>query len=312
MAKRLQNRISGSRFALPFTALYGTAVWLTGGLYHMQWWVQFACFAVSVLMMVELNNSNSLIRIYSRMVSCSFIVLAVMPTFLMDSIREAACATFMIAAYLPLFHSYQNRAAAGPVFYSFLMIGLASLFYVHILVFIPVIWLMMATNLQSMSRRTLAASLIGTITPYWFATLYYIYYATPAEALAHFLPLQARPQLPDYTSLTVGMILTAAFMAVVAMTGIVHYIRTSYNDKIRTRMIYNCFILMTVTVACLLAAFPQHYDILTKMLAINIAPLVAHFLALTKTRITNIAFCIIVAAAIAITGYNLWISSPLF
>lgn len=312
MAKRLQNRISGSRFALPFTALYGTAVWLTGGLYHMQWWVQFACFVLSVLLMVELNNSNALIRIYSRMVSCSFIVLSVMPTFLMDSIREAACATLMTAAYLPLFHSYQNRAAAGPVFYSFLLTGIASLFYVHILVFIPVIWLMMATNLQSMSRRTLAASLIGTVTPYWFATLYYIYYASPAEALDHFRPLTVMPQLPDYTPMTVGMMLTAAFMAVIAITGTVHYIRTSYNDKIRTRMIYNCFILMTVTAAALLAAFPQHYDMLTRMLAINIAPLAAHFLALTKTRITNIAFCIIVAAAVAITVYNLWISSPLF
>lgn len=312
MAKRLQNRISESRFALPLTALYGTAIWMAGGLYHMQWWVQFACFIISALLMVELNNSNSLIRIYSRMVSCSFIVLSVMPVSLFGDTEEAVCATLLTAAYLPLFRSYQDRNAAGPVFYASMLTGAASFFYVHILVFVPVIWLLMATGLQSMSRRTMCASLIGLVTPYWFATLYYIYYADPAGALAHFLPLTVEPPMFDYTAVTDEMILTAAFTTVVAVTGTVHYLRTSYNDKIRTRMIYNCFIIMIVTTAGLLVVFPQHYGMLTRMLAINTAPLAAHFLALTNTRVTNIAFCVIVSAAVAITGYNLWISSPLF
>jgi hypothetical protein len=51
---------------------------------------------------------------------------------------------------------------------------------------------------------------------------------------------------------------------------------------------------------------PQHYDVLIRILIINTAPLLGHFLALTHTRQTNIVFFVITAAVILITGYNLW------
>ena len=70
MRKRIKNRIAGSRFAFPVMAVYGIVVWLLAGAAGEMWWAQFAMYAVSTLLMVMLNNSNSLIRIYSRMVSC--------------------------------------------------------------------------------------------------------------------------------------------------------------------------------------------------------------------------------------------------
>ena len=84
--------------ALPAVALYGVAVWLADGLYHMQWWIQFACFVLSTYLMIELNNSNALIRIYSRMVSCSFIAIASMCCFMFDAMNEAIAATLITAA----------------------------------------------------------------------------------------------------------------------------------------------------------------------------------------------------------------------
>ncbi|MDR9825015.1 hypothetical protein RCJ22_05260, partial [Vibrio sp. FNV 38] len=86
MIKRTQNHVAESRFTLPVVVLYAIAVWLASGLLIPSvpitseglWkgaWVQFVCFFVSAYVLVELNNSNALIRIYSRTVSCSFIVL---------------------------------------------------------------------------------------------------------------------------------------------------------------------------------------------------------------------------------------------
>lgn len=297
---------------LPAVAVYGIAVWLAAGLPQGHWWIQFASFALSTYLMVELNNSNALIRIYSRMVSCTYIVLSAAACFMFDSVSESIAGTFVIAASLTLFRCYQNRAATGLTFYTFLFLSLASLFYVHILVLIPVVWVMMTFYVQSMSGRNLMASIIGAATPYWFAAPYFIYTRDLLTPAAHFAALTDVTFPFDYTTLTTGQTAMFALLMTFAITGIVHYLRTSYNDKIRIRMIYNCFILMTLLAAALLVAMPQHYDMLTRIIIINASPLAAHFIALTRTRITNIAFILMVTAAILTTGYNLWTSSSIF
>jgi hypothetical protein len=39
------------------------------------------------------------------------------------------------------------------------------------------------------------------------------------------------------------------------------------------------------------------------------SPLIGHFIALTNTKITNIAFYVILITALLLTGFNLWTSS---
>ena len=83
--KRLQNIASESRLTLPLLAVYAALAWLAGGLAAGGLWVQFACFAASTYLMVELNNANALIRVYSRMVSGAFLVLSCAAPFLFAS-----------------------------------------------------------------------------------------------------------------------------------------------------------------------------------------------------------------------------------
>jgi hypothetical protein len=45
---------------------------------------------------------------------------------------------------------------------------------------------------------------------------------------------------------------------------------------------------------------------------IAVSPLIGHFLALTKTKITNIAFIVITIAVLVLTAFNLWTSSSPF
>ncbi len=73
--KTFQNKVAASRYALPITATLATLVWVAVGLLVSNIWVQFAFTIISTLLMVELNNRNSLMRTYSRMVSCSFLAL---------------------------------------------------------------------------------------------------------------------------------------------------------------------------------------------------------------------------------------------
>ena len=102
MIKRTQNRIAESRWALPICAAYTLLICIISGLFVEGIWVQLALTAVATLLMVELNNRNSLIRIYSRMVSCSFLVLTMMTPHKMHRQR-------VFRGFLPCFVSCLSR-----------------------------------------------------------------------------------------------------------------------------------------------------------------------------------------------------------
>lgn len=309
MTKRTQNIVAESRSALPVATGYALLVWLAAGLVQEQWWVQLACTAVAAYLMVELNNQNALIRIYSRMVSCAFLVLSCAGCFLFPSLDAALCCLSFVAFLLLLFRTYQDKQSAGGTFYAFAMLGLGSLVHVEALYFVPLYWLLMAFKVQTLSWRTLLASLLGTLLPYWFVGPWLAWTGDVTPLLDHFDEL-GRVTLPiDYSALTVGQVLYFALLLVVVVTGTVHHLRTRYKDKIRTRLLLDCFIITAWIAAILVAVQPQHATLLLPMLTVCASPLIAHFIALTHTRWTNIAFWIIATAALLITALNLWIPS---
>lgn len=312
MTRRLQNRIAESRYALHVTAAYAVAVWLLSGLLTHQWWLQFVCFALSALFIVILNNANALIRIYSRMVSCSFLVLSCMACFMFDSLVGGVSQLCIIAAYVMLFRCYRDNTATGWIFYASLCLGLTSVLWVQVLYFVPFIWLLTATHLNALSHRTLMASLLGLLTPYWLGAGWFVYQHRTADLAAHFAALAQWQPLCDYSEVTLPQLLVFVMTAGLLITGLIHFWRRSYNDKIRTRQMYGFFTIMALLVTILLILQPQHYDVLMRLLIINTAPFAAHFVALTHTKVTNIAFCVIVILCLSVTAYCLWMSSSIF
>lgn len=304
--KHLQNKVAESRLTLPVTTVVATVVWLLAGLVRGELVTQFVCFAITTYLMVELNNSNALIRIYSRMVSCSFILLSCTACFTFRSEAEGIAELCAVASYITLFHTYQDRRSPGWTFYAFLCVGLASMVYVHILYYVPILWLLMLSRLGSISWRTFFASLLGVITPYWFASLYFLYTRDFTVASEHFAELGRFGALSDFSVLNQSQVLSLALVFILAVMGMVHYMRTSYNDKIRIRMFYGCFIVSDIITMTFLVLQPQHFDLLIRLMIINTSPLIAHFVALTKTKVTNWAFCAIAAATFALIAYNLW------
>ena len=126
--KRLQNKIAESRFALPVTAVYALTVWLVMCAINCRGYAELAVFALSAYLMAELNNRNALIRVYSRMVSCTFLALGTMAAPVTGSLPVLAVQLCFIAAYLLLFSSYQDKRAQGKMFYAFAFIGVAGAF----------------------------------------------------------------------------------------------------------------------------------------------------------------------------------------
>lgn len=304
--KRLQNKVAESRFALPVTAIYATLAWLAGGLAGNGMYIQFALFAASAFMMMMLNNHNSLIRIYSRMVSCTFLVLTAMAAFLFDRYEPFAVQMCMTVFYLAFFSCYQDKSARGRMFYAFLFIGLASIFFIQILFLVPVLWIIMAGKLMVFNPKTFWASVLGLVTPYWFMAGYCLLTGSPDRLISHFAGIAVFSPMSLYARPDTKRLATLALVLLLAFTGIIHYMRNSYGDKIRTRTIYETFIIMNLITIASVILQPQHTDMLLPLIIVNTAPLAAHFIALTGTRLTNIAFCTITTAILVLTAYNIW------
>lgn len=292
--------------ALPATALYALLASLSCGLLNGDMWPQFGLMVVSAYCMMVLNNAYALVRIYSRMVSCSYLVLFIMAGLLAQSVGVIAVQLCMVLFYLNMFRAYQDKNAMGVVFYSFMAIGVASVFFVQMLFLVPVLWILLFTNILAGNIRTFFASVLGLVVPYWFVAGYCLYFDTMDDFVQHFCGIAQFSQLFDYSGVTVHQYATFALLVLLAFIGVVHFFRNSYKDKIRTRMFFEIFIVMEACVVVFMALQPQHYDFLIGLLTVNTSPLIAHFIALTRTRLTNVAFVAIVVAVFAMTIYNVW------
>ena len=310
--KQVQNKIAESKLTLPVAIVFAIGVWLLCGLTVHHWWVQLGCFAVTTFLMVELNNQNALLRIYSRMVSCAFLMLSCVACFLIPSIRGGFLQIFVVAAYLMLFQTYQDKTAVGKTYYAFLMLGLASMADVHIVFFLPFVWLLMRTNLMSLSWRTWFSSLLGLLTPYWFLCSWLVYKANFTQLVDHFSRLTDFVFPVNYARLSISFMAVLALLFVSTLIGIVHFLRKSFNDKIRIRMLIGFFIWMNLLSIVFIVIQPNQQDMLLRLMIINTSPLIAHFIALTSTRYTNMMFYFLCAATLLITVFNVWSTSSLF
>lgn len=307
--KRLQNQIAESRKTLPITILYGVGVWLMAGLVQHHWWFQFLCFFASVYTMIHLNNVNLLIRIYSRAVSVSYLMLGCATVWLFPSVSGAILQCGTALMLFLLFACYQDTGATGKTFYVFLLISVMCLTDPHYLLLIPAVYLLMATTVYALSIRTFLASLIGLITPYWFYTGWqlFLHPDQPAMALAYLTRLSEMQWLPLHTDLTLSQLLYLLLVAVLFVVGTIHFWLTSYMDKIRVRNIYASLNLLAVYTLILIAVQPHQYNTFIPVLTLSASPVIAHFMALTRTRLSNLFFIVALCAVLLLTAYNLWI-----
>ena len=320
MVKRWQNRVAESRHTQLTAILTGTAVWLLAGLVAQQWWIQYVCFVLTTLILAEMNNSNALIRIFSRLVSSAFILIFCSACFLFPSLPGAIFLLCVVSSLYTFFQCYQDKESAGWTFYTFLLLGLSSIAQAEGLVLVPVYWLLMGVTIYSLSRRTFTASWLGLLLPYaaWSAGILCINEGdfTP---LAEHLGLTETGLLgrliatgdasllaPDYRALSLPQALCTALTVALSLTGAIHFIRKSTHDKIRTRQIFYSIMIINGYATLLLIAMPTHFDTMLRLMMLTASPLIGHFLALTATKITNIAFFVILGATVLLTAFNLW------
>ncbi|MCR5180696.1 MAG: hypothetical protein K6C30_05720 [Bacteroidaceae bacterium] len=86
--------------------------------------------------------------------------------------------------------------------------------------------------------------------------------------------------------------LALLLVALFSLTGFVHYVNQSYDDKTRVRMCHYSYLLLIAVLALWILLVPQHLSVLFPLLVLVSIPSAAHFVALTHTWFTN-AWCIL-------------------
>lgn len=285
---------------------YSCVVWLQAGILAKGWWVQLLLFGLSCYLMVELNNSNVLLRVRSRMIAATFIVLSTMLVTFFGQWKGGVCALSFIAALNVFFRSYQDREAVGHTYFAFCLIALASMFLVHMLLLVPILWLLMHTHLQSFSWSAWRASLLGLLTPYWLVVPWFVWQHDIGTFTRHFVPLAQIIATPVASQLDVMQMANVAFIVVLLLVSAIHFWTNRMDDKIRIRMLYGFLIVMSFFCIALVALLPQHYDPLLRILVVCASPVIAHFLTVSSSRFTNILFLVVVALCVVLTVINLY------
>ena len=263
--------------------------------------------------MMQMNSQNLLTRIYSRTVSVSYMALICTPVFLFHSVNGALLQICIISALLILFSCYQDNESPGRIFYTFLLIGIGGLINLHMLLFIPLFWILMAFFVYAMGWRTWFASLIGLLTPFWFTAGFWLF---GTRSFSHLTPPFAL-QLPtlewfNFSDFNMQQALFLGFILLLIVIGSIHFMIDSIHDKIRVRQLYYAFMLLGAYSLVLLIILPHEYDMLIRVITIAVSPLIGHFFALTHSKFSNMLFFVITIGSLAITSYNLWMSSSLF
>lgn len=302
--KRIQNRIAESRYALPVVSVIAACVCMVAGLIPRQLYLQFGVLALSTYVMVLMNNQHALIRIYSRMVSCAFLVLFLTAQFLFPHLESGVMALGYASFYTLIFHSYQDKHAAGFVFYAFLCLGIVSMMWMRVLWLVPVLWILLASKMLAFSMRTLSASLIGLVFPYWLVGCYLAYTHRLSQVISFLSSFVEIGPLADFSSLPIMAIIVVAWVLLLGVVGMCHYLHTSYNDRISTRMIYEFLVIMQVVLSLFIVLQPQSYAELLPLLWVNTSPLIAHFIALSHGRVSNISFIVIAVISAALILCN--------
>ena len=218
-----------------------------------------------------------------------------------------------LCIYLLLF-CYKDKKEVPSIFCIALIISIGSIIWTPFLYFLPIVIFLLCVPLYAISFKAVSAIIMGIILPYWSLIPYFVYKGNTDWIKLHLAPLHDASVLFDYSSTTVGHLVCYAILIILMLIGWIHFVRTAYKDKIKTRNLYDVIISLSIFFALIVPIVPAYADYTLPMLAVAVSPLAAHFFSLTSTKLTNIVFIItliIIAMVSIIAIYTPYLENPI-
>lgn len=269
---------------------------------------------------VEWNNQCQLLRIRSRMNSVTFLMMVCMFPALHIAGPKLLPALCLLGSYFTLFKAYGLYKPEGYVFHAFFFISLGSLYYPPLLLLALTLFISSGVQLRVLTVKSVSASILGLLLPYWLYSAAMIVKAfyidgvvalTNPEYIAKLFPITTyfSTDLPDYTALGPWHWTALGFVGFMGFISVIHFVSTSYNDKIRTRQYYYTLLASFVPLCLIAAWWPEDIMFTLPLLILNLTPFAAHYLALAKGRAMPYYFWgwLILVIAIGTCNYlGLW------
>ena len=312
--KRFQNRVAESSLSLPVSAIISILIWFAAGLVSRKLWIPLLLTGFSTYLIAEMNTRNTLLRIRSRMMSCVFLWLATMQATIAVRWQTTVIQTLTgLCIYLLLF-CYKDKKEVPSIFCIALIISIGSIIWTPFLYFLPIVIFLLCVPLYAISFKAVSAIVMGIILPYWTLIPYFVYKENTDWIKNHIAPLHDVSVLFDYSSVKVGHLVCYAILIILMLIGWIHFVRTAYKDKIKTRNLYDVIITLSIFFALIIPIAPAYADYTLTMLAVVVSPLAAHYFSLTNTKLTNIVFIItlIIIAMVSIMAiYTPYLETPI-
>ena len=325
----MKKAITTSTAILPLALGVGSLLWILPEAGNLLLWGGWFVAVLTTYGWMEMNARLILLRERSRMVSTTFFAsLTAVP--LLHSVRwESLLPLALLVMYAFLFASYQKRRPEGYLFHAFFLLGIGSLVLPQLLWLLPLLLFCSLIQLRSLTLGSLSATLMGLLLSigilllkslwFWDFTSFLTTLKTMGDQLIAVdftywkdvycaTPATLPPE--EWQFLT-----SAGCVVVPSIIAIIHQVQTSYLDKIRVRMFYYIIGMVHSALFLLLIIFPEERWTWLLLLIANSAPLIAHYLTLTRGWFTTTIFWLSLTGLILLTFFNYqteWILSLIF
>lgn len=299
-----RNRSAKSMLTLPLVAVIAGVVWALPDPRSAWLWGGFAIVCALTYTLRELNNRFQLLRIRSRLVSATFLALFAALPDLHPAGTNLIPAIGLLPALFCLFGSYQQYRPEHYTFHAFFFLSIGSLVFPPLLVLSVFFYVTMALVLHTLTWRSLFAGLFGLVVPYWFYAGYLVWMNRLEELEQQFTPF-LQYSWPDFQHLPLPHVASFCFLSLLALLSTLHFVRTSFNDKIRTRVFLYVLIILELAIAGGGVLLPHHYCIIMPLYLVVASPLIAHYFALARGGLLmNVWFICWLLGLIALGIYN--------
>ena len=256
------------------------------------------------LFLSRLNYSLSLIREKTRLPLLIYILLTSTNTYFFP-INPTTLGVFcLILALYQFFLSYHNGYDRDLPMNCGLLIGIGSLLWIYLLWFLPLIWIGMYT-FRSLTLRTFLATVIGASVFYWFFFVWclwngdFIPLTTTFAGLFKISPVDiSRINLSEWVTVLGGV----AFTTIASINIIINEI----DDSLRARQYLSFLISMAAWGFVLSLLFRSETEEFLETACIPASILLAHYFTVTKGKIRNILFFLMVIILTSSLFIQIW------
>lgn len=258
------------------------------------------CYAIA-----ELNITQVLLRVNSRVMTIIFGALITACPFLHTFNPGMVAMVCVLLSYFALFSSYQLENSSTHVYVAFLYFSLATLMLPKLLWLAPFYWLS-TYILRSANTRSICASVLGLLTPYWIVgSVAYCFGKLPEmlQTLSQFYTFR----WGDYSHLQPAVWVMIAVILVMFITATLDFYARIYMDKNRTRNLYYVIILHGFAYFLLLLLQPINVQVFMPLAIVSTSIMAGHYVANGATSLSNIMTIIITALIIICFILGTWI-----